>query len=214
MSILLRTTLNTDLPVERNENGVPVVEIVTLRDIEILIDYYNNGNVTDDIIEAFDRLIVEPRRSNISGLKYYWIDKICPIPLRDNKILTTYNPVVVHDNISQAVRYNSINRIDDIIKPVRRFQHYGILLKELKKPEIYTLIPIDENGPRGKVTIKYTNIIPRDGQQCNILDEICYNAYDTLKKYEKTYKYMLVISDTPKLYSYIIYVKNYVLTTH
>lgn len=205
MSVLLRTTLDTTLPVEKDDNDIPIVCIATTRDVQILINYYNNGTIDDDILEAFDRLIIEPKITTLDRLAYYWIDKICPVDLRDKKLITTHIRVIPENT-------NGYCTLNDICKPVRRFQNYGILLKNIEKPTLYTLIKIDENGPRDNIIITYSK--PSTEEQYIILDDICYNAYDTLKKYKNSYRYMLVISDYPKLYSYIDYIKYNVATLH
>lgn len=190
LSILLSTTMNTNLRVDLDDEGIPIVEIVTKDDIDILIKYYKNGEISHNIVEAFDRLIVEPRITKLDKLKYYWLDKLCPVPLRDQMIIAPFLPI-----------------LDDICKHVRRFQDYGILLDEYSVPETYTFIPIDVNGPRGKVLQRYLK--PTTKVEHVILNDICYNAYDTLRKYKR--KYMLVISDTPTMYSIHSYIINYVL---
>lgn len=208
LSLLLKTTLNTDLRVDVDNDGIPIVEIATIGDVHLLEDYYYNGNVNIHMLEAFDRLIVEPRITSLDKLKYYWIDKLCPVSLRDQKITATYVPVYPNQ-LNKRIDASIVAKLEDIWKPVRRYQDYGILLNGIKQPIIYTLIPIDINGPRGKVTVRFSKI--SSNEQCNILDDICYNAYDTLKKYRGSYTHLLVISDIPTLYSYDDYIKNYII---
>lgn len=203
LSVLLKTTLSTDLPVDLDEQGNPIVEIISKRDINILHDYYYHGIIVDDIVEAFDRLIIQPRYTKLDKLKYYWIDKLCPKDVRDSLILTVYLPVYT------SKRDTTADTVKSIYEPVQRFQDYGILLNGIKKPEIYTLIPIHKDGPRGNVIRRFSTLSTKE--KYTILDDVCYTAYDTLKKYHDKYTHMIVISDSPRLYSYVNYLKYNVL---
>lgn len=202
MSTLLSTTCSTDIRVDCDEDGNYVVEIATGNDVKILTSYYTTGEVSNEILDAFDRLLFNGPISK-DRLKLYWLDRICPPTLRDKKIITRYiNVINKKTNVSTT-------SLEDIWKPLRRFQHYGILLNDIEKPDTYTLIPIHEDGPRGKVNVMYSQ--PSTCSKYYVLDDICYSAYDTLKKYKKDFTYLLIISDYPTLYSIDEYIRNHVI---
>lgn len=198
MSALLRTTLNTNMTIETDEEGNPIVEIANLRDIDILRKYYEYGNITKDIVEVFDRLIIQPRLIKTKSLKLYWLDRICKN--KDTQIRTLHIPLC---NNKQLVS----NTLESIWKPVRRFQDYGILLSKMEKPDEYHLILISEFGPRGDVSIRY-NILSTTEKHI-ILNDVCTSAYETLKKYKATYTHMIVLSDKPIVYSISDYIRMY-----
>lgn len=202
MSTLLSTTCDTNLRVDCDINGNPIVEIIIGNDVKVLTNYYTTGEISDDILDAFDRLLFNGPITK-DRLKLYWLDKICPISIRDKKIITRYTSTT--DKITNI----STTSLEDIWKPLRRFQHYGILLNGINKPSTYTLIPIDKDGPRGKVNIMYSQ--PSTSEKYIVLDDICYNAYETLKKYKKEFTYLLIISDHPTLYSIDEYIRNHVI---
>lgn len=196
MSVLLRTTLRTDMTVEKDKEGNPIVEIATLDDISVLKKYYEYGKVSVNIVEVFDRLIVEPRLTCNRKLRIYWLDKLCKN--KDMEIRTLHIPLCNNKELSD-------NTLSSIWKPVRKFQDYGILLSRMEKPVEYHLIPISKTGPRGEVCLRYKT--PSTTEKHIVLNDVCTSAYETLKKYKATYTHMVVISDTPVVYSISDYIR-------
>jgi len=182
MSDLLRTTLSTDIPVDKNENGIPIVEIATVEDVRVMTVYYNTGQVLEGYDIAMDTLLIIPRLLD-------------PIKRR------------ICTNRTREIVIESVKLRPEIWQPVRRFQDHVILLHTLEVPDVYHMMKLTDPEGKGEVSVRYKDIEILGGKSYQILDEDCENIYETLKKYRSKYMYMVVICDQPKVYSIDMYMK-------